>query len=187
MSKFEYLSVLTSIIIGLALANLLSGTARLIQLRGRIRPHATTYCWMAMLFLANIQIWWVAFERREANEFSFFAFLLYLMMPIPMFLVSYLILPDLGDEDSADLAANFDGNRSWFFGLLALVPAVSLFEEWTHEGVVPLDTDAAFRLVFLVLSVAAACIRSARFHLWNAVFVLAGFLAYISILFVQLR
>lgn len=39
MSKFEYLSVLTSIIIGLALANLLSGTARLIQLRARMRPH----------------------------------------------------------------------------------------------------------------------------------------------------
>lgn len=187
MTKFEYLSVLTSIIIGLALANLLSGAARLIQLRGRIRPHATTLCWMAMLFLANIQIWWVAFERREATEFSFFAFLLYLMMPIPMFLISYLILPDLGDEDAADLSANFADNRVWFFGLLALVPAVSLIEEWIHEGTVPLDTDAAFRMVFVALCVIAACIRNARFHLWNAVFVLAGFLAYISTLFLQLR
>ena len=56
MSKFEYLSVLTSIIVGLAIANLLSGSARLIQLRRRIRPHATTFCWMATLFLANMQI-----------------------------------------------------------------------------------------------------------------------------------
>lgn len=187
MTKFEYLSVLTSIIIGLALANLLSGAARLIQLRKRTRPHATTLCWMAMLFLANVQIWWVAFERREAKEFSFFAFLLYLMMPITMFLVSYLVLPDLGDEDAVDLPANFEGNRVWFFGLLGLVPAVSLIEEWMNNGAVPLDTDAAFRIVFVALCVIAACIRSVRFHLWNAVFVLAGFVAYISVLFLQLR
>lgn len=187
MTKFEYLSVLTSIIIGLALANLLSGAARLIQLRARIKPHATTLCWMAMLFLANIQIWWVAFERREANEFSFFAFLLYLMMPIATFLVSFLVLPDLGDEDEVDLAKNFDGNRPWFFGLLGLVPAVSLIEEWTHDGSIPLDADAAFRFVFLGLCVLAACVRGARFQLWNAVFVLCGFVAYVSVLFLQLR
>ncbi|MCL1634493.1 hypothetical protein M2650_07590 [Luteimonas sp. SX5] len=186
MTKFEYLSVLTSIIIGLALANLLSGAARLIQLRARVRPHATTLCWMAMLFLGNIQVWWVAFERREAREFSFFAFLLYLMMPIAMFLVSYLVLPDLGDEDAVDLPANFEGNRVWFFGLLALVPGVSLIEEWVKYGAVPLDTDAAFRIVFVALCVVAVSIRSARFHFWNALFVLAGFVAYVSTLFLQL-
>jgi len=187
MTKFEYLSVLTSIIIGLALANLLSGAARLIQLRARVKPHATTLCWMAMLFLANVQIWWVAFERREANEFSFFAFLLYLMMPIATFLVSFLLLPDLGDEDRIDLAANFESNRPWFFGLLGLVPAVSLVEEWTHDHYVPLDSDAAFRIVFMALCAFAAFVRNARFQFWNAAVALGGFVAYVSILFLQLR
>jgi hypothetical protein len=40
MTQFEYLSVLVSIIVGLALTQLLSGVARLIHLRSRIRPHA---------------------------------------------------------------------------------------------------------------------------------------------------
>jgi len=70
MTPFEYLSVLVSIIIGLALTRLLSGAARLIQLRRRVRPHAITLGWMAFLFLANIQIWWVAFERREESQWS---------------------------------------------------------------------------------------------------------------------
>jgi hypothetical protein len=187
MSKFEYLSVLTSIIIGLALANLLSGAARLIQLRHRVRPHATTSCWMAMLFLANMQIWWVAFERRDSAAFSFFAFLLYLAMPIGVFLASYLVLPDLGDEDQADLAANFDANRPWFFGVLGAVPVVSLLEEGLRDGRPPLDADAAFRVLFAVFCVVAACIRSPRFQFWNAMLTLACFVAYVATLFLQLR
>lgn len=187
MSKFEYLSVLTSIIVGLAIANLLSGSARLIQLRRRIRPHATTFCWMATLFLANMQIWWVAFERRDSATYTFFAFLFYLAMPIGVFLASYLVLPDLGDEDQADLAANFDGNRPWFFGVLALVPLVSLVEEGARDGRVPMDADAMFRIVFAAASIAAGCIRSARFHFWNALLVLAGFVGYVATLFLHLR
>ncbi len=187
MGKFEYLSVLTSIIIGLALANLLSGTARLIQLRARMRPHRTTFVWMASLFLMNIQFWWAAFERRESDAFSFFAFLLYLLLPVALFLLSYLVLPDLGDEDAADLAANFDGNRRWFFALLAVIPAVSLLDEALHDGAVPLDIDAGFRIFFLLLCLVCGFIRNPRFHFWLAVFVLMGFLGSISTLFLQLR
>lgn len=187
MSKFEYLSVLTSIIIGLALTNLLSGAARLIQLRHRVRPHATTLCWMAMLFLVNIQVWWVAFERRESSEWTFFSFLLYLLIPITLFLLSYLVLPDLGDEDAVDLRANFDGNRGWFFGLWAAVPAISLLEESLRDGRVPMDIDAAFRVAFLLLSLASGRIRSARFHLWNAFVALTLVCVYIAVLFTQLR
>jgi hypothetical protein len=187
MSKFEYLSVLTSIIIGLAIANLLSGAARLIQLRHRVRPHATTFCGRGMLFLANMQIWWVAFERRDSAAFSFFAFLLYLAMPIGVFLASYLVLPDLGDEDQADLAANFDANRPWFFGVLGAVPVVSLLEEGLRDGRVPFDADAAFRVFFAGFCVVAACIRSPRFQFWNAMLGLGFFIAYVATLFLQLR
>jgi uncharacterized membrane protein YhaH (DUF805 family) len=185
MGKFEYLSVLVSIIVGLAITQLLSGIARLIQLRARIRMHGTTLCWMASLFLINVQVWWVGFERRANQHWDFFFFLLYLLIPILVFLLSYLVLPDLGDEDAPDLAENFAGNRTWFFGLLAAIPAVSLLEEWLH-GNMPLDADVGFRVAFVVLAVLAACIRSPRYQLWNAVAVLGLLLAYIATLFVQL-
>jgi len=68
VTPFEYLSVLVSIIVGLALTQLLSGAARLIQLRRRVPMHATTLLWMAMLFLIDIQVWWVAFERARRSN-----------------------------------------------------------------------------------------------------------------------
>lgn len=187
MTPFEYLSVLVSIIVGLALTQLLSGVARLIQLRHRIAMHPATLCWMAVLFLIDVQVWWVAFERRQAMQWTFFAFLLYLLIPIGVFLLSYLVLPDLGDEDTGDLHANFDGNRSWFFGLLAALPLVSLLEQAVRDGHLPMDTDFAFRCVWIAMALVAMRVRSARFHLWNAVAVLVLFVGYVVNLFLRLR
>ena len=187
LSSFEYLSVLVSIIVGLAITHLLSATARLIQMRHRIRFHATTLCWMTTLFLINIQVWWVAFERRHESDWTFFSFLLYLLIPIVTFLLSYLILPGLDDDDTADLAANFDGNRGWIFGLLALLPTLSLIEETARDGRVPQDADAIFRVVFIAAAMVAGRVAHARFHMWNAIAVLLLVGGYIALLFFQLR
>lgn len=100
---------------------------------------------MAFLFLANIQIWWVAFERREDTQWRFFSFLLYLLIPVCAFMLSYLILPELGDEDVVDLPANFDAGRPWFFGFLASLPTLSLIEQAINHGGLPMDADVVFR------------------------------------------
>jgi hypothetical protein len=186
MTPFEYLSVLISIIVGLAITQLLSGAARLIQLRRRVRPHATTLCWMVFLFLLDTQIWWAAFFRRFNQDWNFFLFLFYLLQPTLAFLLSYLVLPELGDEDEIDLPANFAGNRPWFFALLALLPLVSLMDEYIDVGTIPRDADAAFRVLFLVLSVMAGRVRSARVQLWIAATTLALLCGYVGLLFLHL-
>ena len=187
MSQFEYLSVLVSIIIGLALTQLLSGAARLIQRRRRIRMHAATLCWMLVLFLVDIQVWWVAFERRGSEEWEYFSFLLYLLIPVTLFLLNYLVLPDLDDVHATDLAANFDDNRGWFFGLLTAIPLLSLAEQWVRDGFLPADADVGFRIAFGMAALIAARVSNARYQLWNAVTVLGLFLAYVAALFMRLQ
>jgi hypothetical protein len=186
VSKFEYLSVLVSIVIGLGISHLLSGAARLIQLRRRARLYLPTLAWMAILFLLNVQIWWVAFDRRDTQDWNFFEFLLYLLIPVGVVVLSYLVLPDLGDEDEVDLRASYFENRGWFFGIFALVPVVSLVEETLRDGRFPLDLDALFRVVFVGLALAAARIRSEAFHAANAALVLVLFGAYVAVLFARL-
>ena len=185
-SAFEYLSVLVSIIVGLALAHLLSSAARLLQLRRRLHLHATTLCWMAFLFLANIQIWWAGFERRDSTEWNFFTFLLYLLMPITGFLLSYLIVPDLDDADGIDLRRNFDDNRPWFFALLVALPAISLAEE-TLNSRFPTDLDALFRITLMAMAAIGVLVRNARFHLAYAALLLAALCAYVLLLFLRLQ
>lgn len=140
-----------------------------------------------MLILVDTQIWWVAIERRDNDTWNFFLFLLYVLQPILAYLMSFLVLPELGDEDQIDLADNFATNRPYFFGLLALLPFARLAEEAVTSHHVPRTTDAAFRIGFLVIALAAVRIRNARFHAWNAFIVLALVCGYIAILFLRLH
>lgn len=190
MTQFEYLSVLVSIIVGLGLSHLLSSTARLIQLRKRVRLYAPTCGLVVILFLAQIQIWWAAFERRDESQWNFFSFLVYLLIPVLVALLSYLIVPDLDDEQEVEMKRAYYENKSWFFALFALAALVSLLEEYVPDyaatGQIRMDLDALFRGVFVLLSLAAALIRKEAFH-FVAVFALLGlFLLYIFVLFLRL-
>ena len=142
---------------------------------------------MVFLVLLDTQIWWAAFFRRFNQDWNFFLFLFYLLMPILAFLLSYLVLPELGDEDEIDLADNFNANRPWFFGLFALLLCASLMEQAIRVGSLHLDADVAFRLLFLVLSLAAACVRSTRVHAWGAVVAVLLMCGYVAMLFLRLR
>ena len=186
MTPFEYLSVLVSIIIGLGLSHLLSSTARLIQLRHRVRMHLPTLLWMLLLFVLQIQIWWAAFEGRHEAEWNFFSFLFFLLIPVLAYLLSYLLVPDLEDEADIDLRASYHANRVWFFGIFALAALVSLGRDFVEDGREALDLDAAFRIAFLVMSLASARIRGEAFHRAGAAATLMLFCAYVFVLFLQL-
>ena len=187
VSPFEYLSVLVSIIIGLGLSHLLTGAARLIQMRRRVRPYLPTYIWIFVLLLLQVQIWWAAYGERTETDWSFFGFFSFLLLPILAALVSYILIPDLeGEHTELDLRASYMENRGWFQGLLALLVVTSLGRDLVEDGTAALDPDAAFRAVFLVLALVAARLRSDTATLVNALLVLAMFFSYIVVLFVRL-
>lgn len=184
MTPFEYLSVLISIILGLGISHLLTSAARLIQRRQRVRFYAPTLLWMATLFLAQVQIWWAAYDARHDAEWNFFSFLFFLLIPVLAYLLTYVLVPDLETEGAIDLRASYHANRVWFFALLGAVAVVSLTRDLARDGRAALDV--AFRASFLVLAGIAASVKREGFHQANAVLVLLLFGAYVLTLFVQL-
>ena len=58
MGVFEYVSVLTSIVIGMGIAHLLRGVARVIQHRGRGTSDWVHLIWVAFMFFQAIFFWW---------------------------------------------------------------------------------------------------------------------------------
>src|SRR5476649_2702355 len=94
MGDFDYLSVLISIVLGLGITNLLTGFAALIRNRGRVRVYWPMPIWMITLFLIHIQTWWAMFGLRGVQSWSFGAFLVVLMQPVCLFIMTALIVPD---------------------------------------------------------------------------------------------
>jgi len=185
MQAFEYLSVLVSIIVGLGLSHLLSVAARLIQERRRVQFFPPTLLWMGILFVLQIQIWWAAFEWQSAPTWDFLAFLVFLLLPIGAYLLSVLLVPDLDQPGEMDLRASYFQNRPWFFGLLALVPLISLLHEAIHATIVA-DIDLWFRLGFTVLAGAGLLTRRPAAQWAVTLLFASGFAAYVGLLFVQL-
>src|SRR5687767_13537719 len=94
MSLTEHLTVLVSIIIGLGISQLLAGAGKLIGVRGRVEPYAPTMAAATMVFLAHVQFWWGNVGYGEEIESNFFAFLFFLLVPILLYLMAAMVLPD---------------------------------------------------------------------------------------------
>jgi hypothetical protein len=188
MNQFEFLSVFVSIIIALGISNILSSAMRLIRRRGRVRMHVTTLIWMAVLFLLQMLVWWMAFQRREWADWTYFSFLLYLLMPILVSLPGYLLVPEieLELEPTFDLEKEFNHNRKWFFAMLAAMGVVSFVEYVLRSGPSKLGLRNVAPLVIVALSAGGFAFRAKWLQLLVALAFLAMLLCYISLVFSQL-
>jgi len=68
MSLFEFLMVLVSIIIGLGLAEILTGIAKMIRARASIQPYWVHAVAVVVLFGALLQQWWEIWGLRMRSE-----------------------------------------------------------------------------------------------------------------------
>ena len=188
MKEFEFLSVFVSIIIALGISNILSSAMRLIRRRGRVRMHVPTLVWMAVLFLLQVLVWWVAFQRREWTNWTFFRFLLYLLMPILVSVPGYLLVPEieLELEPTYDLEREFNHNRKWFFAMLAAVGIVSLVEYLLSPSPLKLGLSNVLPLVIIALCIVGFVIRAKWVQLLIALTFLVTLLCYIGFVFSQL-
>ncbi|MDP8917171.1 MAG: hypothetical protein M3M95_08225 [Pseudomonadota bacterium] len=187
MDAFEYLSVLISIVLGLALTQLLTGAARLVQARGRVRPYWPALLWTGGLLMILVQSWWAMFELRDHAPWTMAEFALILAHPTLLFFMSVLLLPDAELEGAIDLKANYYAQAPWFFAAATLVVLVSLARPIVFDGGFPLDADRIFQLFFLAAALACAVIRRERLHQAVAIALPLSLLVYFGLLFFQLR
>lgn len=186
MDDFAHLSVLISIVLGLGVTNLLTGVARIVQVRGRVKPYWPTFVWVFTLLLIHVQMWWTMFGLRNVETWTFFAFLATLMQPILLFFLSALVLPDFDNEEMHDLRANHFAQAPWFFGIFVAVVIVSLVRTYAVSGHLQSQADLAFHLVFFIGFAAGALFSNETLHKVLAAGAAGVFLTYVSLLFADL-
>ena len=98
MEIFEYISVLTSIIIGLGIAHLLRGIAQLIQHPGRHTVYWVHLVWVAYMFFQMAFWWWWQFNLLDLPAWQFQNYMFLLIYAVILFLICALLFPtDLDD------------------------------------------------------------------------------------------
>jgi hypothetical protein len=186
MDEFSYLSVLVSVILGLAVTQILKGFRGLVLSRARIKIYWPVIIWAALLLLVCFQNWWSMSGLRHRDNWTFLQFAVVLLNTILIYMVAGLVFPDFFGEQ-VDLKENFYAHRGWFFSLAALVIVASLCKPLVLDHQLADRTDLIFHAVFGVTFLIGALTRSERYHKSLVVFTSGLFVFYIVLLFTAMR
>lgn len=119
MEFFNYVMVLASVIIGLAVTHLLQGVAKLIQHPERGKLYWIHLLWVALMFLNALFLWWWEYQLSNLNHWTFELYVFVLSFAVVLYLICAVLVPnELGDY--ASYRAYYYSRRRWLFGLLLL-------------------------------------------------------------------
>ena len=183
MTPFEYITLLTSIVIALGITRILSGLGQILRNRNALQHYWVHLLWMANVLLWLLLNWWILYRWRAFEQWNFFLFLFVLVSPTIGFLLSVLLIPEpLGS--GLDLKRHFYQNTRWFFSLAALLPPLDAVDTLL-KGQAHFAAQGPFYVITLslvfVLCLIGALTKNERFHAAFAVFFLLYLLAFISV------
>jgi hypothetical protein len=186
MDAFSYLSVLLSIILGLAIAQVLQGYRAILLARGRVRLSTPVLAWSGLLLLFAAQAWWASFGLRDREHWDFLGFAVILLQMILLYMLTAVVFPDVAPSGTVDLVEHFEKHRRAFYGFLIAMLVASASKDLVLDHHLPSATNLVFHMVGVATSVIGIVWKDARVQLGVVLVAVAGFLGYIAVLFAQL-
>lgn len=121
MSRFEFLLVLVSVIIALALSELIAGWGRMLRNRTAVTPFWLHIFWMVLTFFILTEVWWILWELQRSVEWTYGNFLIVLVAPTIAALAVETITPTETDlQDTSELRSFYFEAAPQFFTLAAV-------------------------------------------------------------------
>ena len=187
MDAFNYLTVLLSIIMGLAITQVLKGFRGILLSRARIRLYWPSLVWAALILAICVEIWWSQYSMRERVDWTMPAFYGVLLQFIIAYMLAAIVLPDFFGTDNVDLREHYFAHVRWFFGLMVALLLSSLLKDLIFNGHLPDTRNVAFHIVFIVTSSIAMFVRNERFHKILSLAAVLLFAIYTMLLFWHLH
>ncbi len=175
MQAFEYLGVLVSVVIGLALTHLVLGFIRIIHSR-----RSTVVYWVHSLWVFNVLylllgFWWFFFAWQDLPEWPRAAFYLFIAYALSLSIAAGILFPLSGSV--SNFQKFFFEHSRWFFGAMILVIFLDVIEVMAKAsyGIRPIPEIYFPFMGLLLVGLAIAMFTSnRRFH---GAFVVLYFLA----------
>jgi hypothetical protein len=183
---FAYLSVLLSIIIGLAIAEILQGYGTLLLSRAAVKLYPPPLIWSVMMLVLATHFWWASFGLAGRQSWSFAAFSAVLLQTVMLFMGSALILPKGLPIEGVDLRAHYYRELVPFFSFGLLFIAVGFLKLWLLDD--PLKPLTLFFFGFFsTMTLIGLIFRRPRVHEIIAPVMAVGIAIFIAIMFARLK
>lgn len=117
MTTFEYLAVLFSVVVGLAVTQTLRGLLRIVHHRKTMAVSWPALIWTAGILQWTVFFWWFSgLDLARLEEWRFTTLLFALTYGSILFFLLGLLHPDDVGPDF-DMRGHFEEIRPWFFGV----------------------------------------------------------------------
>ena len=187
MEAFNFLSVLLSIILGLAITQVLQGFRGILLGRAKVRLYWPVLVWGIVLLAMFVQSWWAMFGLRRVDAWTFAMFSVVLLQTIISYMLAALVFPDFTGTATIDLRQHYFEHRQWYFGFTIAILLASLGKDLVLDGHLPDALNVEFHVCFIAAAVLAMLVRSEWYHKALPLVTAAALAAYIAILFSRLR
>ena len=186
MDAFSYLSVLVSVVLGLAIQQVLQGYRALALNRRHIELYWPSIAWSVNVLIMVVQNWWSMFGLADHATWTFAAFAALLIQTAALYMMAGLVLPDTPPGERIALKAHYYRERVTFFGISLFTIIWSAVRERIVEGTWLSGANLGFHVLFTGMAVIAILSRNERLHAFLAALMTAVFMLYITVLFARL-
>jgi hypothetical protein len=164
MSPFEYVSVLISIILGLGITVLLTGTADIIRNWKHVRMYWPYATWILIIFILHIQEWWSTYSLRSEMQWTLPLFMFVIPYPIVLFILAHLLFPKKWSKKGVDLKQYYFNNYQKYFGAALLLLVISILQNHFLLRLPFAQQPAQFIIAFLFLTVLGSRTKRESVH-----------------------
>ncbi len=169
MSQFEFLLALYAIVAGLGLSLLVRSIGQMIEARDRVRLYWVHSCWIALTFVGHVVSWFVLWSHARHEPWTVLEALLLLAVPILLYLISHLAVPELEDDRVHDMRDYYYREARWIQGLMLGVVVAGALTHVVVEGRLDVTGARAVRLAMAVILVPGLITLNPRVHAMQAV------------------
>jgi hypothetical protein len=134
VSAFEFLLVLYAIVAGLGVSLLVRSVGQLIEARDRVRRYWVHTCWVALIFVSHVVSWFGLWGYTQNQSWTILQALLLLCIPVLLYLISHLAVPELDDDRAHDMREYYFRHARWMQGLLLTVIVAGAFAHYVIAG-----------------------------------------------------
>ncbi len=178
MDAFEYVVVLTSLILGLGIAQLLTGIADVLSNFKNMKLYWPHTLFVLVIFLLHIQEWWVNYEYASIiTIWDLKTVLAILAYPILLFVMARMIFPTGIRGNETDFKTYYQDQWKYIFliGFITVVISVSLNLWISDIDLIHQIPQLAYGLAYLLFVLLN--IDNSKAHL---VFQIGTFLVWVS-------
>lgn len=184
MNSAEYVSVLVSIVIGLAVADVLASLHRLLRARSRVQWDWAAPLATALVLMLLVMMWW-SFYRPDDTTPTIGDFLPSFVLLVLLFLLAGAALPDEVPPAGLNLRAYYDSNGSYFWTLFAATLAWVLLTEIVGglvqgSGIAPLLRSNLVDFAVLAVFVSLIFVRRRWWHAVAFVLLASGPIGWVA-------